>query len=50
MQYVVRAFLSTGPSASDIYTFCENQDKKLPNPLGFKLRSADPSQIYSLVF
>ena len=43
--YVVWAFLSTGRS---LY-FCDNQDKKIAEPPGFKLRSAGPSQIFSLV-
>ena len=31
--YVARILLSTGPSASDMCNFCENQDKTLQKPL-----------------
>ena len=49
--YVAQVFLSTVPSASNIYIFVKIKDK----PIGFELcclnifRSADPSQIFSLV-
>ena len=48
--YVAWVLLSTGPSASDIYIFCKQiKTKKIVKPLGFEMRSADPSQISSLV-
>ena len=34
--YVAQVLLSRGPSASDIYIFCENPDKNA-KPLGFEL-------------
>ena len=47
--YVAWVFLSTGPSASDIYIFCETQTKNAKQ-LRFELRSAGSTvQIFSLV-
>ena len=43
-------YIASGPSASDIYIFRGNQDKKVAKLLEFEVRlSAGPSQIFSLV-